>query len=73
MHDGAAGVKELVWLDCARHIDLYDVEPYVGQAVAATGDFLRRAWGQEGRSPTEVRGDDGSAQPSSPTSPETQS
>ncbi|MDA0637862.1 alpha/beta hydrolase [Nonomuraea sp. MCN248] len=33
--------KRLVWLDARRHADLYDREPYVTQAVAATAEFLR--------------------------------
>ena len=32
--------KRLVWLDAKRHIDLYDGEPYVTQAVDATVAFL---------------------------------
>lgn len=32
--------KKLVWLDARRHIDLYDAEPYVTQAVEATAEFL---------------------------------
>ncbi|MEV0199857.1 alpha/beta hydrolase [Nonomuraea sp. NPDC050691] len=32
--------KRLVWLDAKRHIDLYDQEPYVTQAVEATVAFL---------------------------------
>ncbi|NUW38000.1 alpha/beta hydrolase [Nonomuraea sp. SMC257] len=32
--------KRLVWLDAKRHIDLYDQEPYVTQAVEATATFL---------------------------------
>lgn len=32
--------KRLVWLDAKRHIDLYDREPYVTQAVDATTEFL---------------------------------
>ncbi|MEV0167941.1 alpha/beta hydrolase [Nonomuraea fuscirosea] len=32
--------KRIVWLDAQRHIDLYDREPYVGQAVEATAGFL---------------------------------
>ncbi|GAA1014515.1 hypothetical protein Aple_047730 [Acrocarpospora pleiomorpha] len=32
--------KKLVWLDARLHIDLYDTEPYVSQAVAATAEFL---------------------------------
>jgi len=34
--------KEIRWLDTDRHIDLYDVEPYVTQAAQATADFLHR-------------------------------
>ena len=34
------GPKKLVWLDAKRHIDLYDAEPYVTQAVEATASFL---------------------------------
>jgi fermentation-respiration switch protein FrsA (DUF1100 family) len=33
--------KKLVWLDARQHIDLYDREPYVTQAVEATAEFLR--------------------------------
>jgi fermentation-respiration switch protein FrsA (DUF1100 family) len=40
LHAGATGVKSIVWLDAALHIDLYDKEPYVTQAVDATVDFL---------------------------------
>ncbi|WP_143590989.1 alpha/beta hydrolase [Thermoactinospora rubra] len=32
--------KRLVWLDAREHVDLYDVEPYVTQAVDATAEFL---------------------------------
>jgi hypothetical protein len=42
LHQTAAGPKEMVWLDCTQHIDLYDVEPYVTQAVEATAGFLHR-------------------------------
>lgn len=34
--------KEILWLDTDRHIDLYDVEPFVTQAAQATADFLHR-------------------------------
>ena len=34
--------KEILWLDTDQHIDLYDVEPHVTQAVQATADFLHR-------------------------------
>jgi fermentation-respiration switch protein FrsA (DUF1100 family) len=33
--------KRLVWLDAKQHIDLYDTEPYVTQALDATAGFLR--------------------------------
>lgn len=42
MHDETPGAKEIVWLDAEQHVDLYDREPYVSQAVTATADFLRR-------------------------------
>ncbi|WP_433439096.1 alpha/beta hydrolase [Nonomuraea sp. CA-141351] len=32
--------KKLVWVDAKQHIDLYDREPYVTQAVDATDGFL---------------------------------
>jgi uncharacterized protein len=37
----APGPRQIVWLDCTLHIDLYDNEPYVAQAVHATATFLR--------------------------------
>jgi fermentation-respiration switch protein FrsA (DUF1100 family) len=37
----AMHADETVWLDCSRHVDLYDTEPYVTQAVTATTRFLR--------------------------------
>jgi fermentation-respiration switch protein FrsA (DUF1100 family) len=42
MHDETPGDKEIVWLDAEQHVDLYDREPYVSQAVSATAAFLRR-------------------------------
>jgi hypothetical protein len=42
LHTRASGTKKIVWLNCRQHIDLYDSETYVGQAVSATTDFLRR-------------------------------
>lgn len=36
------GKKEMLWLDCREHIDLYDVEPHVTHAAEATADFLHR-------------------------------
>ncbi|MEU4689579.1 alpha/beta hydrolase [Actinoplanes sp. NPDC023714] len=41
-YEQAPGPKELVWLDAAQHIDLYDVEPYVTQAADAAAGFLHR-------------------------------
>jgi uncharacterized protein len=38
----AMEADETVWLDAALHTDLYNGEPYVTEAVAATADFLRR-------------------------------
>jgi fermentation-respiration switch protein FrsA (DUF1100 family) len=38
----AMHADETRWLDCRRHVDLYDVDTYVGQAVDATVDFLER-------------------------------
>ena len=32
--------KRIVWLDARLHIDLYDTEPYVTQAVEAVTAFL---------------------------------
>jgi len=40
MYARAAGPKEQLWLETDRHIDLYDVEPYISQAVEATSAFL---------------------------------
>jgi len=42
LFDDATGVKEIRWLDATQHIDLYDVEPYVTEAVDATTAFLSR-------------------------------
>jgi fermentation-respiration switch protein FrsA (DUF1100 family) len=39
---GAMAADETIWLDCERHVDLYDNDPYVSQAVTATAEFLRR-------------------------------
>jgi len=40
LHERAPGRKEIRWLDATQHIDLYDVQPYVGQAVDETARFL---------------------------------
>lgn len=41
LYERATGVKRAVWLDCERHVDLYDVEPHVKKAVEETALFLR--------------------------------
>lgn len=38
----AAGPKELVWIKGASHFDLYDRQPYVGQALDRLADFFGR-------------------------------
>ena len=45
LYADAAGPKEIVWLDARQHIDLYDAEPYVTQAVEAAADFLHHHLG----------------------------
>jgi hypothetical protein len=40
LHSRTRGEKHIVWLDCDRHIDLYDVDRYVTQAVDTTAGFL---------------------------------
>ncbi len=42
MYNQAPGEKEIVWLDTTNHIDLYDRQPYVGQAVEALSGFFAR-------------------------------
>jgi uncharacterized protein len=42
LYTQATGIKEIRWLDAARHIDLYDVEPYVADAATTAADFLHR-------------------------------
>jgi uncharacterized protein len=42
LFDRARGEKEIEWLDCREHIDLYDVEPHVSRAVELATDFLHR-------------------------------
>ncbi|AEV88386.1 dienelactone hydrolase [Actinoplanes sp. SE50] len=36
----AMRADETVWLDCTRHVDLYDVDAYVSRAVEVTAEFL---------------------------------
>jgi uncharacterized protein len=40
VYTDATGPKEILWLDAQQHIDLYDNEPYVAQAVDAAARFL---------------------------------
>ncbi|WP_239151932.1 alpha/beta hydrolase [Virgisporangium aurantiacum] len=42
MHAETAGDKGIVWLDANEHIDLYDREPWVTEAVDATAGFLHK-------------------------------
>jgi fermentation-respiration switch protein FrsA (DUF1100 family) len=41
-YDAALGPKQLVWIETHNHIELYDQDPYVSQAVAALAGFLDR-------------------------------
>ena len=41
-YDAALGPKQLVWIETHNHIELYDQDPYVSQAVAALVEFLNR-------------------------------
>ena len=45
LYTDATGPKEIRWLEAERHIDLYDVEPYVEQAADAAATFLHRHLG----------------------------
>jgi uncharacterized protein len=42
LYDGKPGDKQILWLDADQHIDLYDSQPHVAQAVEATAEFLHR-------------------------------
>jgi uncharacterized protein len=39
-YDAATGPKQLVWIETHNHIELYDQEPYVSEAIAAVVPFL---------------------------------
>jgi fermentation-respiration switch protein FrsA (DUF1100 family) len=39
-YDAARGPKQLVWIETHNHIELYDQDPYVSQAVGALVTFL---------------------------------
>lgn len=45
LYERTPGEKEIRWLDTERHIDLYDVEPYVTEAAEAAAGFLHRVLG----------------------------
>lgn len=42
LYERTPGVKEIRWLDTTVHVDLYDTEPYLGQAADTTANFLLR-------------------------------
>jgi len=42
LYERASGPKQLVWLETTNHIDLYDTQPYVDEAVRALVDFYGR-------------------------------
>jgi hypothetical protein len=48
-YDAALGIKELVWIETHNHIELYDQQPYVGEAVAHTLRWLDRYLAPEAR------------------------
>ena len=41
-YDAAVGPKELVWIETHNHIELYDQEPYVSEAVGHVLRWLGR-------------------------------
>jgi fermentation-respiration switch protein FrsA (DUF1100 family) len=51
LYTEATGPKEIRWLDAEQHIDLYDADPYVGQAADAAATFLHRQLGDAGTEP----------------------
>jgi uncharacterized protein len=42
LYEQKPGDKEILWLDTAQHIDLYDHKPHVSQAAETAADFLYR-------------------------------
>lgn len=42
LYQRATGDKEILWLDCTQHTDLYDGEPHVTRAADAAAQFLHR-------------------------------
>jgi hypothetical protein len=47
LYERTQGTKELLWLDCQQHIDLYDTEPYVTKATDATAAFMHQHLGPQ--------------------------
>jgi fermentation-respiration switch protein FrsA (DUF1100 family) len=45
----AAGSKELVWIDGASHVDLYDRDKYVKPAVDRLTEYFTFGLGDEGK------------------------
>jgi fermentation-respiration switch protein FrsA (DUF1100 family) len=45
LYTDGTGPKEIHWIDAEQHIDLYDLQPYVGQAADAAATFLHRHLG----------------------------
>jgi uncharacterized protein len=41
LYERASGVKGSHRLDTKVHVDLYDTEPFIGQAADTTAEFLR--------------------------------
>ncbi|MFF0609050.1 alpha/beta hydrolase [Nocardia tengchongensis] len=48
-YDSALGEKELVWIDTHNHVELYDQDPYVSEAVAHVIRWLDHHLGDETR------------------------
>jgi len=40
VYDVATGPKELLWIEAHNHVEFYDQDPYVSQAVAAVASFM---------------------------------
>ena len=40
--DAASGTKELVWIETHNHIELYDQDPYVSEAVDHVLHWLKQ-------------------------------
>jgi fermentation-respiration switch protein FrsA (DUF1100 family) len=44
-YDAATGPKELIWLETHNHIELYDQDPYVGEACRHLAEWLGKNMG----------------------------